>query len=81
MSNGSNLPEARCDGRCVDCEQNTAVTTDKRFCLKCLRARIRNENYIDRKKPFSGAMRGYKARSTDALGGCPKMPWDESDQD
>jgi hypothetical protein len=81
MNTSSNLPETRADGRCVDCQHKPAVTTDRRFCLKCLRVRIRNDNHIDRKKPFSGAMRGYKARSTDVLGGCPKMPGDESDQD
>lgn len=37
-----NLPDARPDGCCVDCGR-PAVTNDRRFCLKCLRARIRAE--------------------------------------
>ena len=38
------LPDAREDGRCVDCEKRQAVTTDKRFCLDCLRVRVNEAN-------------------------------------
>ena len=37
------LPAPREDGRCADCGSGPAVTNDRRFCLKCLRARIRSE--------------------------------------
>ena len=39
------LPEPTPDGKCVTCGK-PAVTTDKRFCRKCLRAFIASQNYI-----------------------------------
>ena len=40
------LPARRKDGLCVDCGVRGAETNDGRFCRKCLRVRIRKENYI-----------------------------------
>lgn len=40
------LPEPTPDGKCVTCGK-TAVTTDKRFCLKCLRDMIAESNPIE----------------------------------
>lgn len=39
----SDIPEPRSDTLCADCESAKAVTQDHRFCLKCLRARIRHD--------------------------------------
>jgi hypothetical protein len=39
------LPEPNPDGKCVGCSK-PAVTTDKRFCLKCLREIIAEMNPI-----------------------------------
>lgn len=36
MSEESELPDPRPDGRCAKCEKRPAVTNDKRFCKRCL---------------------------------------------
>lgn len=40
------LPNPRADGKCVDCRSGLAVTNDDRFCLKCLRRRVKEANPI-----------------------------------
>ena len=40
MSAFENLPDPREDGLCIDCEIKNAVTRDNRFCKKCLRVRL-----------------------------------------
>jgi hypothetical protein len=68
-----NLPEARADKVCVDCLGKRSVTRDGRFCLGCLRKRINKENPIERRKPPIAGMRGYKARSSQTLGGSAEL--------
>mgnify|MGYP001609119091 CR=1 FL=1 len=34
------LPDPRSDGLCAECGRNPAITTDRRFCNKCLKALI-----------------------------------------
>ena len=54
------LPDPRPDGRCCQCNWPFVVTTDGRFCHKCLTALIRqlNPNYPDERKTESGIMDG-----------------------
>lgn len=64
------LPAVRSDGICVDCLSKPAETADERFCIKCLRKRIRDEN------PIAGVFndqRGRSARSSSVLAGAPDM--------
>lgn len=66
-----NLPDPRGDGQCYDCEAKPAVTADGRFCLKCLRRRIREETPDPR-----SAIREQKDRrqiSSQVLGGTADM--------
>lgn len=66
----SDLPEPREDGLCVDCEKTQAVTTDRRWCLGCLRKRVNESTPIV--STFSD-QRGRKAKSTQVLGGQAEM--------
>lgn len=61
-------PSVRGDGFCCDCGVKPAETNDKRFCKKCLRRRIRDNNPIT--KVFND-QRGRNARSSAVLGGSP----------
>jgi hypothetical protein len=70
------LPDARLDGQCVDCEKKPAVTNDKRFCIRCLRKRIREANPIV--STFSD-QRGRRLRSTQVLAGQAEMCSDGDD--
>ena len=63
--------EPRPDGICCRCCDKPAVTTDKLFCLRCLRKLLRDANPI-----VDAAIRerrGRSARSTEVLGGCADM--------
>ena len=64
--------EPRLDGRCIDCEQNDAVTNDKLLCKKCLRKRLKDGDPYDPKSMFSD-QRGRSARSSAMLGGAADM--------
>lgn len=70
MNCSDGIPNPRADGLCCDCEYKLAVTNDNRFCLKCLRKRIRDENPIT--QVFSD-QRGRTARDSKAIGGSPDM--------
>lgn len=76
----SGLPDARADGVCVDCLGKQSVTTDGRFCLACLRKRINHDNPIEHRKLRMAGMRGYKARSSQTLGGSAEMLNDGDDE-
>jgi hypothetical protein len=76
----SYLPDARADGVCVDCLGKQSVTRDGRFCLACLRKRINHDNPVEHRKPRMAGMRGYKARSTQTLGGSAEMLNDGDDE-
>ena len=66
----SDLPNPRSDGKCADCKNKPAVTNDNRFCLKCLRKRISEDNPIV--STFSDE-RGRRQRSSQVLGGQADM--------
>lgn len=64
------LPEPREDGICCECLGKPAVTTDGRWCLKCLKKKIREDN------PYVGGPSdqfGRHARDSRTLGGAPDM--------
>ena len=73
------LPSPRPDGLCVDCVARDAVTRDRRYCKKCLNARIREEIPIP---THVSEQRGRKARSSAVLAGAPDMrSTEELDED
>lgn len=73
----TDLPDPLASGMCCDCRRNSAVTTDKRFCMKCMRRRIR-EATPDEK--IVSEQRGRPARSSQLLGGVPSsIPTDEDE--
>jgi len=66
------LPYPRGDGYCCDCLAKLAVTKDRRFCLKCLRQRIRDETPITG-MTFNEERGRSGARSSQVLGGTTDM--------
>lgn len=73
MPTFDSLPDARADGRCVDCEKKPAVTRDNRFCRDCLCKRIDEDTPIPTKW---SDQRGRKSRDTHVLGGQAEMNTD-----
>jgi len=74
------LPEAHPDGVCADCSTKDAVTRDGRFCLTCLRKRLREDEPPVRDLNRRGSDQiGRSARSTQALGGAAKTVGDGDD--
>jgi len=66
------LPEPRRDGQCCWCVGERAVTTDRRFCKKCLREFIRELSPKSRDLNRQGTETiGRRMRSSAVLGGCP----------
>jgi len=67
------LPEPRQDGKCSGCERRDAVTRDGLFCLKCLRAIVREQTPTLRDLNRRGTdQTGRSARSTATLSGAPR---------
>jgi len=62
------LPNAREDGICCDCCEKPAETQDGRFCKKCLRKIICQENPIPIVPVFND-QRGRTARPTSIIKG------------
>ena len=69
------LPDPLPGGSCVECRKVPAITNDGRFCAKCMRRLIREDNPVlrDLSRKCTDEI-GRKSRSTAVIGGCPKTP-------
>ena len=64
------LPDPRADGKCAVCVKKDAVTTDRRFCQKCLTALVNRLNPV----PLGGWRPGGKRQAAET----DPSPWGEN---
>lgn len=71
------LVDPRSDGLCGRCKKRQAKTTDGRYCLRCLRWVLRQENPIEYHSPSDGEIDAefdFDNVVDDLVKGCEEFP-------